>query len=148
MANIARSKRENDFALVVGNTRCDCRWFVADFLSPRVAHLHANDPSVFEIVISISDPQGQFGNFVSLGLGNEIRLTSGNRSFLLSIADTLANYEIYFEICDYIDNEMSIAQFCTNFGYLYGIGSGPDHVIAFISSHFFKINQSFLIPDS
>jgi hypothetical protein len=96
-------------------------------------------------VIGISDPQGQFGDFVSLGCGSEIKLTSANRSFLLSIAGALENYEVYFLICGDFDDEMSVSQFCMDLRDFEGIESESDRVIPFIDSPLFEIEREFLI---
>jgi hypothetical protein len=95
MANIAASKMENDFPFIVGATRYDCPWFVADFISPRVGRLHAADPTMREIVIGTSDAHGDFSDFVSLGRGSAVSLTSANRRFLLSVCGEVENYELY-----------------------------------------------------
>jgi hypothetical protein len=82
MANIAASKKENNFTFIVGATRYDCPWFVADFISPRVGRLHAADPTMQEFVIGTSDAHGDFRDFLSLGRGSAVSLTSVNRPFL------------------------------------------------------------------
>jgi hypothetical protein len=48
MRNITISKVENDFDFVVGDHRYSCPWFVAAFLSPKIAQLHALDCSICE----------------------------------------------------------------------------------------------------
>jgi hypothetical protein len=143
MANIAMSKTENDFTFIVGNKRYDCPWFVADFLSPRVGRLHTNDPSVCELALGTSDSAGQFGDLISLGRGCDISLTSGNRSFLISIAAELENFELYWSIQREFDT--NISSFCSEFETLTGFDFAPDWMISFVASHFFEIDRDFLI---
>jgi hypothetical protein len=144
MGNIAKSKKENDFVFIVGDTRYECPWFVADFLSPRIGRLHSIDPTLCEFVICTKDLHDQFNDFISLGDGCEILLTSTNRSFFVSVAAELENYEIYWLIDEYFDDEMKVSTFCSTFDELIGFDFAPDRVIFFIASHFNEIDKSFL----
>jgi hypothetical protein len=94
MTNIASSKKENDFTFVVGTEFYTCPWFVAVFLSPRIAHLHAIDPSVDEYVVETEDSAHQFNDFLRLGGGVSIDVTEQNHRFLLLISSELGNYEV------------------------------------------------------
>jgi hypothetical protein len=145
LANIAESKKQNDFTFIVSGHRYDCPWFVADFLSPRVGRLHENDPSASELVIDTSDRQGQFPDFLSLGRGDAISLTSSNRSFILSVAAELENFDIYWLVRADFPDEMNCSSFCSDFADLHGFDCPADRVISFIASHFCEIDESFLI---
>jgi hypothetical protein len=144
MAHIAVSKKENDFTFIVGGHRYDCPWFVADFLSPRVGRLHANDPSACELVIGASDAQGQFNDFLSLGRGCAVSLTSANRPFFLSVAVELENFELYWQIQGDFSDSVTFQSFCSTVENLNWIDFASPQVISFIASHFFEMDRSFL----
>jgi hypothetical protein len=115
MGNIASSKAENDFTFIVGNERYHCPWFVADSLSPRIGRLHGSDPTFRELVIGTADAGDDFGDFVSLGRGAGVSLTSANRSFMISVAAELENYELYWLIRDDFEKDQTVSSFCREF---------------------------------
>jgi hypothetical protein len=145
MRNIATSKTKNDFTFIVGDRRYDCPWFVADFLSPRIGRLHGSDPAFRELAIGTANPGGDFGDFVSLGRGPGVSLTSVNRSFFISIAAELENYELYWLIRDDFEEDLPFSSFCGEFEKSTLFESASDRVISFIASHFIEIDQLFLI---
>jgi hypothetical protein len=53
--NITISRIENEFDLIAGDNRYSCPWFVATFLSPKIAQLHALDPSICEFHVETKD---------------------------------------------------------------------------------------------
>jgi hypothetical protein len=96
-------------------------------------------------VISTSDAGGYFQSFVSLGLGACVLLTSVNRSFFISIAAELENYELYWLIRDDFEADQTVSRFCREFEELKFLGSASDRAISFIASHFTESDRSFLI---
>jgi hypothetical protein len=111
MANIAASKKENDFMFIDGATRYDCPWFIADFISPRIRRLQAADPTMREFVIGTSDTHGDFSDFISLGRGSAVSLTSANRPFLLSVCGELENYELYWLMQEDFGDDLNASDF-------------------------------------
>lgn len=83
LANIPAIPSRNDFEFVVGGSHYCCPSFVADFLSLKVARIHAADPTVDKFVNSIEDRQGGFDSFLSLGRSSTLSISSSNRNFLL-----------------------------------------------------------------
>jgi hypothetical protein len=102
MTNIAKSKLnlEPDFTFIVGEDRYTCPWFVAAFVSPKVCSLHSTDVTHNKLEIATKDLRKEFSNVISLGYGSTLSVRKENRSFLLSIARELNNYEIYFSVAD------------------------------------------------
>jgi hypothetical protein len=45
---IPQHEIRNDFTFIVGDSRYSCPWYVADFLSPTICHLHEVDPLLDE----------------------------------------------------------------------------------------------------
>jgi hypothetical protein len=144
MANIAPCKTENDFTFVVGNDSYKCAWFVADFLSPRIARLHLTDSTVNEFEIVSDDCEHQFEEFVSFGRGASVEVNEKNGRFFTSVALELGNYELYFGIHNLLHENLTMATFCEQFNSS-GIGEFfSDTAIEFLAVHFFEIEASFL----
>jgi hypothetical protein len=85
MRNIAISKVENDFDFVVGDNRYSCPWFVAAFLSTKIAQLHALDPSICEFHLETKDHKQKFEKFLSLGCGLSFVIDDENLPIVRSI---------------------------------------------------------------
>jgi hypothetical protein len=51
LANIQEKEEYNDFEFIVGESRYRCPWFIADFLSLRIAQLHLIDNTISSFVI-------------------------------------------------------------------------------------------------
>jgi hypothetical protein len=109
--NIAASKAENDFSFIVGDRTYSCPWFVADFISPRIAHLHEVDASVNEFLVTTEDCENEFSTFLGLGRGLVAEVSERNRLFLLSLAGELGNVEFYFAIVGHLSENISISTF-------------------------------------
>jgi hypothetical protein len=142
MANISASKSENDFTFIVGDNRYHCPWFVAAFLSPRIGRIQSIDPTFCEFVVGTSDSRCEFSDFLSLGRGRSISLTSSNRGFLLSVAAELENFEIYWQIEEELVDSVS---FYSGIEELKSFESAPVRVISFIASHLSDVDRSFVV---
>jgi hypothetical protein len=69
--------------------------FIAAFLSPRLAELQMSDPTLHDIVIETPDPNHYFENFLNLGFGSCLRVTTENWLFIRSICNELWNREVF-----------------------------------------------------
>jgi hypothetical protein len=95
MANIPRSKIQNDFEFIVGDSHYPYPCFVADFLSPKIGRLQALDPSINDYYLEVNDPQNQFGEFLSLGFGSDIQIDQPTVRSLCSTSRELDHREVY-----------------------------------------------------
>jgi hypothetical protein len=86
---------ENDFAFIVGGLEYRCPCFLADFLSPRVARLRSNDPTIREFTIDVSDPNSEFSSLFSILSGSPFILQRSALDFFLKIARELSNVELF-----------------------------------------------------
>jgi hypothetical protein len=144
MANIAPSKTENDFTFVVGDDSYQCPWFVADFLSPRIGHLHSLDPTINEFVIETEDPEHQFASLLSLGRGESLAVPEPNLPFLASVASELGNCELYFSVHNVQQKAVTVSTFCEHFKDCDFVDNFSKEAIEFLAAHFFEFEQSFL----
>jgi hypothetical protein len=100
LANIPRKKEFDDFTFIVGDCRYLCPFFVADLLSPKIAHQHDIDMTICEYVVETQDPQRHFEETISLGPGGSLNLNSLNESFVISLSEELDNKELLILIKD------------------------------------------------
>jgi hypothetical protein len=89
---------EKHFTFIVGDIHHNCPWFVADFLSPKIASFHSVDSSIDEFVIKTKDSENKFHEIISLGSGLSVCVNDMNGSFFTSIASELCNWELYFSV--------------------------------------------------
>jgi hypothetical protein len=144
MANITKSRMENDFTFIVGGRRHSCPWFVAEFLSPKVSRVHSVDITVSEIDIEVQDVNNEFESILSLGFGSSLSVARENRLFLLSIARELNNWELYFSVHELSEENFIISEFCQQFDDWKQIECLSERAAAFLASHFFELDSSFL----
>jgi hypothetical protein len=144
MANIAATKFENDFAFVVGDRRYDCPSLMAEFLSPRIGRLHAADPTISEIAIDTADPRCEFETFLLLGRGDRVSIAAERRSFFISIAAELENFELYWHLQEPFFDSLTLSSFCEEIGRSLFLEFAPEKVISFLASHFCETDRSFL----
>jgi hypothetical protein len=95
LANIPGRNEFNDFTFAVGDCRHSCPAFVADFLSPKIAHQHGADLVICEYVVETKDLKRCFEGFISLSRGSSLSLTSANQNLVLSLSGELENEELF-----------------------------------------------------
>jgi hypothetical protein len=98
LAYVPSRAGDDDFAFVVGERTHHCPAISADFLSRRIANLHATDPSLRRFAVATPDPDGRFPEFLALARGSPLILTDANRPFFAALAIELLNSEL----CDYL----------------------------------------------
>jgi hypothetical protein len=108
LANLPRNGYENDFTFHVGSERYRCPSFLAAFLSPRIAALQTNDPTVRDFVVDAKDPNHFFTQFLSLGEGLSLEITSTHSDFFRSICLELHHFELYDYIFKCTESEITL----------------------------------------
>jgi hypothetical protein len=109
MRNVAISKVESDFDFGVGDNRYSCPWFVAAFLSPKIAQLHALDPSICEFHVETKDHKQEFDKFLSLGCGLSFVIDNENLLVVRSIVRELGNCELYSLIVEGLEGDLNVS---------------------------------------
>jgi hypothetical protein len=125
----------NDFNFIVGESRPYYSSFIADFVSSKLAQLHAVDPRINNIVLSAEDRRGNFDLFLSLSLGRgqSIRITFENRNLFLSSSLELGNQELSFLLLNSPSAEKEITRptfFCAS---MIGVASTSNQIFNWIS---------------
>jgi hypothetical protein len=95
---IDRSHDEGDFVFLVGDDCYRCPPLIAEFLSPRVRHLRAEDASVKSFYVETLDGGHYFSDVLSIGFGGEVVFgcdESGKRDFFCEVSGELWNWELF-----------------------------------------------------
>jgi hypothetical protein len=142
LANVPIKESRNDFEFIVGDTTYRCPSLIADFLSPRIAALHALDDTISSFVIETKDDDHNFNDWLSLGHGQRLCVTETNRQFQMSISRELGNSEIYSNILKSIEGSISIGNVVGRIKLLGEISANYASEVEFLASHFFEISSS------
>jgi hypothetical protein len=140
LANIQGREDINDFGFIVGRAHYHCSWFVAEFLSARIAQQHSVGSTIREFVVHAKDPGGEFAQFLSLGRGGSISITARNRHFYASLGSELLNDELS-NIC-HPDNasELTCGNVAERFALCERSDSDCSREIEFIAAHFHELD--------
>jgi hypothetical protein len=136
LANIQEKEEYNDFEFVVGESHYRCPWFIADFLSPRIAQLHSIDNTIGSFVINTKDAKSEFSKFLLLGRGDEIVIDDDNRDFYELLIQEVENAELSAMIFDNGQTEMSVETAIGQLGRHVRFNFDSAKLIELIASHF------------
>jgi hypothetical protein len=131
-----------DFEFIVGQNCYRCPSFVADFLSPKLASLHAADPTIHEYKVNTQDRKGCFRSFLSLGRGEDVDITGTNRDFFREICGELKNDEIIATMTENHHCEPTKDNIISLLSFLGGIDVDCSREIEFAASHFHELDES------
>jgi hypothetical protein len=98
LRNVASAAYENTFRFVVSGRCYYCKPFIADFLSPKLGRAPESDPTIDTYVVLTPDSLTHFGDFLSLGEGGRVEISSTNRNFLLLLGQELENSELVAQL--------------------------------------------------
>jgi hypothetical protein len=133
----------NDFEFIVGDAHYDCPWFVAAFLSHRIANLRSVDNTVCEIQIKTKDPKREFQRFLSLGRGESIKISRDTLEFYESLSEELENEELAFVACGGLE-EITIKNVVGRLRHQRRLHFETWKEVEFITSNFTEIHKSEL----
>jgi hypothetical protein len=125
----------NDFEFTVGDESYRCPWFVAEFLSPRIAQLRDADNTIYQFKIETEDPQREFGRFLSLGWGGTIEISDESLLFYEMLSKEILNEELAAAICGG-DVEIVKEKVIKDVGRRFRFGFDISREVGFIASHF------------
>jgi hypothetical protein len=142
LSNIPQSKERNDFTFVVGDVCYSCAWYVAAFLSPRICALHKVDSTTNEFVVHTEDRNHEFEQFLSLGYGATLALTSANRSFFSGVSEELGNIELLLAIENVLDGDFQASNVVRRLHLMTSAGFEVCEAVEFAASHLSEIESS------
>jgi hypothetical protein len=108
MGRIHFANRNVPFEFILGSSRHRAPSFVAELLSPKIAALHANDPTPDAYKVQTADPLNLFPRFISLGRGQKLDLDDANIEFFSWLAKELENQELLDLIPNHFSGDLKV----------------------------------------
>jgi hypothetical protein len=142
LLNIATNKMIKDFTFILGNSRYECAWFIADFLSPKVSRFHSVDPSIEELVIETQITSDCFNKFISNCFTSFCSLSDDERQIFLSLSREFDNVEIYSLLMKEIKSTSTISEFYSKSRTENCFLFGSAEEIEILAQHFHELPSS------
>jgi hypothetical protein len=141
LKNIPIATMAKDFEFVVGGKSYWWNSVLADYLSPKIARLHAADPSLCQFKVDCKDESGLFKYVLGLSIGNSFDLTSDNELFFTEVMKALGNNEMLakYEKPLSAENAVKLINMKRNFELDF------TEEIEFTASHFYEIELVSLV---
>jgi hypothetical protein len=108
LAHIPFRSRPPSFEFIVGECHYPCDSFRADFLSPKIARMHATDASIFCYSIAVKQESDAFPKFLALGAGEGVKLSPQEQVDLALLAKELDNSELYLLLTRNFEQELTL----------------------------------------
>jgi hypothetical protein len=142
LRNIESGDEVKDFDFVVGKVHHHCPWFIAEFLSPRIAELRRSDNTICEFFIETADPRGEFCRFLSLGEGESISIDCDNQLFYEELSEELKNLELFNVLLEGRGDSMTIDEAFSRLRRRNRLNFDCSREINFLASHLYEIEIS------
>jgi hypothetical protein len=142
LGHISDNAHRKDFEFVVDGRVYHVSSFLADFLSPKIARVHHNDPTFDRyVIVDVKDPGGCFEAFLSLAHGCEIEVNERNRSFLADVSKDLENRELHVQVAF---GELSLGNVHKRVRMKEDYELNADEEIKFLAAHFHELSDTTL----
>jgi hypothetical protein len=142
LRRLEQVNHEKDFAFIVGDERYSCPSFVAEFLSPRISSLRAQDVTMSEFSIETEDPGHHFETLLSIGFGNEISVSPQEVGFVRIICGELWNYELFEATIKQGNGQIDKEGLKARLNFLSGVDQPCDWGISVVAPHFHEFSAS------
>lgn len=135
----------NDFTFIVNGNQYETSKFFADYLSPIVARLHNNDPSIntFSINLSNNNQDGNFQEILDLANFVEYQIPQNERLFFAEVFEIIGSESIELKTEEEsitLNNVFDRIQLHEKYENYYQ--KILQEEIDFVSGHFYEINQN------
>ena len=136
---------ECDFEFIVDGKKYPCNSYFAEFLSPKIAKIRTQDPSVKSFVVDIKDPNENFKLVIKLMKGYEIEADVPQSVFLSKVGKILENDEIYQGFSFLENTKLTIKNVVPTLLEKQESHKDVSAELKFITQHFFEIDQEEII---
>jgi hypothetical protein len=136
LGNIWMKDSYEEFTFFIDGRRYRCPSLVAEFLSPRVCHLHCSDPTIDEIMLEVEDRGELFGLVLEAARGGGITINSGNRLMCGMICAALWNSELCASVLRENGEAITMVNVLDRLEFLSASRCDISAELEFISSHF------------
>jgi hypothetical protein len=145
LASIPPSLCPDEFTFILGKRQYCCSPITAAFLSPRVAQLLTDDPTLTEFTLALEDPDGHFADFLRLGSGAALRVNPGNFPFIRAICTELGQGELIRSVIDAMSGPLTCDNALDRVAMLMSVGHDCQAEIGFCAEHFCRLERSRLV---
>jgi hypothetical protein len=135
LSNIQYRDDLNDFDFIVGQSHYQCHWFVAAFLSRRICAQLLIDNTICEFLVTTEDPKCEFCQFLSLGRGEMIAVSTSDISFYESLSEELLNDELSSAVSEVTMSDMTSDNVFVMLRRRQNVGFAISNEIEFITTH-------------
>jgi hypothetical protein len=133
-----------DFTFIVGGTSYYTTNLVADFLSLKIARLHATTPTLSSFTLDTPDHQKDFTHFLSLARGTAIDLTEANYDIFWTFATTFENPELFQCLMELRPESPTVATALERLSATARMSIPHSEVLEFVAAHLFEFTPSAL----
>jgi hypothetical protein len=144
LSQVPRLQFRDNFTFIVGSSRFPCDSIVADYLSGKIARLHASDASISEYTISSISDGGQFTKFLSLGLGGAFEIPTKELPLFSLLFAELENSELCALISTFLEKENNCDNIIEKVKLRIVQRQSVEDELDFAASHFYEIPAASL----
>lgn len=144
LKKIAAQQLEEDFTFIVGNKKYPCCSYFAEFVSPKIARMRAEDKTINTFSIDISDPDGYFNLIIKLMKGFEFEANVPESIFLRKVGTILENTEIIKAFSFINTTKLTNQNVVPTFEEKTENGMDTTKEIQYIASHFYSLKKEAL----
>jgi hypothetical protein len=139
MGRIQFTGHNIQFEFVLGSSRYRVPSFAADFLSPKIAAIHADDPTCDVYEVTTPDPLILFPKFLALGQGQKLEINDTNIEFFSRIAQELEAKELLDLIAARFSGDLNVKTVYQRLIARTAKGEDTNQELRFIVEHFLEI---------
>jgi hypothetical protein len=144
--------RVNDFTLQVGSETFECSRFEAAFISPRIAAILLQDPTIdkYEVDIEVNSDEDIgsecVNGLISLSRNSSLEVTESNVEFLKRIAKSLGSSELCEIVKEFITEgeALSSSNVLERLSLCESLEVSGSRELDYLSAHFYEIDKSVL----
>jgi hypothetical protein len=129
------------FTFIIGEDELMTRSFVADLISPMIARIHRQDPTVESYNIQCTASCDILSAFIQLSQGIALTLRTNDIPAFLDLASELKNSEIYVALSPDFEGPISLTNSVARLQQLKAFALDYGEVIQFISAHFYEFER-------
>jgi hypothetical protein len=137
LVNVAITDSDDDFTFTVSGRCYQSPSSLAQFLSPRVAHLQSIDSTIDALRIDAEDSDGIFGSVLEGARGGGITIDSGHWLTFGGICAALWNSEFLESVCGQLYDEVTIKNAVDCLQFLSAARYKISTELEFIASHLY-----------
>ncbi|EAX90648.1 hypothetical protein TVAG_141920 [Trichomonas vaginalis G3] len=144
LKKVAAQQLEEDFTFIVGKKNYTCNSYFAEFFSPLIARMRAEDSTINTFTIDIPDPDDYFNLVIQLMQGFEVDANVQESIFLRKVGSLLENTEMMEAFSFVNTTRLTNQNVVSTFEEKMELGRDTRKEIQYIASHFYSLKKESL----